>query len=269
MDENPQGARVSRASGEAVRFDALTRRFGDRVAVNGLTLTVNEGEFFGFLGPNGAGKSTTIKMATGLLRPTSGSIRVFGLDPFTRPMDVKGRIGLVPEELALYERLTGFEALTFAGRLYGLDETTAKQRAMDLLAWLGLEEDGGKLIVDYSTGMKKKAALGCAVIHRPRLLFLDEPFSGIDPLALKGIKEVLQQMVREGVTVFFSSHVMELVERLCTRVAILHRGEVHAVGTLAEMRANLGLAGDATLEDVFVTAVGEPIGGEEAAWLTE
>ncbi len=115
--------------------------------------------------------------------------------------------------------------------------------------------------MDYSTGMKKKTALGCAVIHRPRLLFLDEPFSGIDPLALKGIKEVLQQMVREGVTIFFSSHVMELVERLCTRVAILHRGEIHAVGTLAEMRATLGLAGDATLEDVFVKAVGEPIGG--------
>ncbi|MCI4397259.1 MAG: ABC transporter ATP-binding protein [Acidobacteria bacterium] len=269
MDGNPQSAGVPRTNVEVVRFEGLTRRFGSQMAVNGLSLSVNEGEFFGFLGPNGAGKSTTIKMAAGLLRPTSGSISVFGLDPFVSPMEVKGRIGLVPEETALYERLTGFEALTFAGRLYGLDETTAKQRAVDLLKWLGLEEAGGKLIVDYSTGMKKKTSLGCALIHRPRLLFLDEPFSGIDPLAIKGIKNVLQHMVKEGVTIFFSSHVMELVERLCTRVAILHHGNVHAVGTLMEMRANLGLGNDATLEDIFVKAVGEPMAEEEAAWLTE
>ena len=254
--------------GEVVRFDKLTRTFGDFTAVDSLTLAVGEGEFFGFLGPNGAGKSTTIKMAAGLLKPTSGTIRIFGLDPYRHPMEVKAHIGLVPEELALYERLTGFESLVFSGRLYGLDAATARRRAVDLLGWLGLEEDGGKLVVDYSTGMKKKTALGCALIHRPRLLFLDEPFSGVDPLAVRGIKEVLHQMTREGTTIFFSSHVMELVERVCTRVAILHKGSVKAVGTLAEMRSAFGLDASATLEDIFVRAVGEPMAEESAPWLT-
>ncbi len=261
-------------SGEAssarpvVRFEGLTRTFGDLVAVDHVTLSVGEGEFFGFLGPNGAGKSTTIKMATGLLKPTSGSIRIFGMDPYERPLEVKALMGVVPEEVPLYERLKGREALEFSGRIYGLDGAAARERAGDLIRWLGLEEAASSLIVDYSQGMKKKVALGCALIHRPRLLFLDEPFSGIDPIALRGIKEVLQQMVKEGTTIFFSSHIMELVERLCTRVAVLHRGAIRALGTVPEMRAALGLPEDATLEDVFVRAVGARINGEGAAWLT-
>jgi ABC-2 type transport system ATP-binding protein len=255
-------------SKEVVRFDSLTRIFGELVAVNGLTLSVGEGEFFGFLGPNGAGKSTTIKMATGLLKPTSGRISIFGMDPYKRPTAVKSMMGVVPEEVALYERLKGREALEFAGRIYGLDAATARSRSEDLLEWLGLTDAASTLIVDYSQGMKKKVAIGCAVIHRPKLLFLDEPFSGIDPIAVKSIKDVFHQMVREGTTIFFSSHVMELVEKLCTRVAILHKGAVHALGTLTEMRDALGLEASASLEDIFVKAVGARINGEEASWLT-
>lgn len=257
-----------RWGGEVVRFEGLTRKFGDVLAVDNLSLSVPEGEFFGFLGPNGAGKSTTIKMATGLLKPTSGSVSLFGMDPYRKPMEVKARIGVVPEEVPLYERLKGREALEFSGRLYGLDAATARTRAEDLLRWLGLQDAASSLVVDYSQGMKKKVAIGCAVIHRPRLLFLDEPFSGIDPIAVRAIKEVLHQMTLEGTTVFFSSHVMELVERLCTRVAILHEGRVRAVGTLEEMRAQFGLGEAATLEDVFVRAVGGTITAEGAAWLT-
>jgi ABC-2 type transport system ATP-binding protein len=253
---------------ELVRFSHLTRDFNGFRAVDRLNLTVGAGEFFGFLGPNGAGKSTTIKMAVGLLRPTSGSVRVFGMDPYERPLAVKARIGVVPEELSLYERLTGEEALVFSGRLYGLDPHTAAGRAADLMEWLGLEEAGSSLIVDYSKGMKRKIALGCALIHRPKLLFLDEPFSGIDPLALKKIKDVLGRMAAEGTTIFFSSHIMELVERLCSRIAILHKGRVHTVGTLEQMREALQLPSDATLEDVFVKTVGVPIDHEEASWLT-
>ncbi len=252
---------------EVVRFESLTRTFEDVNAVNDVNLTVGEGEFFGFLGPNGAGKSTTIKMAIGLLKPTRGKIRIFGLDPYERPMDVKARIGVVPEEVPLYDRLTGREALEFAGRIHLLSADRARERADDLLEWLGLEEAASSLIVDYSQGMKKKLALGCALIHRPRLLFLDEPFSGIDPIAVKGIKDVLARMVEEGVTIFFSSHVMELVERLCTRVAILHKGSVRAVGSLEELRSTSGLAADASLEDVFVKVVGSNPAEGGAQWL--
>ena len=251
-----------------VRFEQLTKRFGDLVAVDHVDLTLGESEFFGFLGPNGAGKSTTIKMATGLLKPASGRVLVFGLDPYQKPLEVKALIGVVPEEVSLYERLTGREALEFAGRLHLLDARTAGTRADDLIEWLDLQDAASALIVDYSLGMKKKVALGCALIHRPRLLFLDEPFSGIDPVAVKGIKDVLAQMVREGVTVFFSSHVMELAEKLCTRVAILHKGCIRAVGTLPEVRKVAGLGETASLEDVFVQVVGGRLDAGGAEWLT-
>jgi ABC-2 type transport system ATP-binding protein len=261
------GSLEAAAGEDVVRFESLTRTFEDLTAVSNVDLSVGEGEFFGFLGPNGAGKSTTIKMAIGLLRPTKGRIRIFGMDPYERPLDVKARIGVVPEEVPLYDRLTGREALEFAGRIHLLNADTSRERADDLLEWLGLEDAASSLIVDYSQGMKKKLALGCALIHRPKLLFLDEPFSGIDPIAVKGIKDVLTRMVREGVTIFFSSHVMELVERLCTRVAILHKGSVRAVGSLDELRAASGLGDDASLEDVFVKVVGMDPGDGGAQWL--
>jgi len=255
------------ADGGVVRFKQITKCFDGLVAVDHADLELAEGEFFGFLGPNGAGKSTTIKMATGLLKPTSGRVLVFGMDPYERPLEVKALIGVVPEEVPLYERLTGREALEFAGRLHLLDPRTARSRADGLIEWLDLQDAASALIVDYSTGMKKKVALGCALIHRPRLLFLDEPFSGIDPVAVKGIKDVLSQMVREGVTVFFSSHVMELAERLCTRVAIIHKGRIRAAGTLPEVRSAAGLGDGASLEDVFMQVVGGHTDVAGAEWL--
>jgi len=265
---NPIGWNTDQASDEIVRFERLTRDFNGKRAVDGLTLSVAKGEFFGFLGPNGAGKSTTIKMAVGLLKPTSGSIRVFGKDPYGEPLEVKARIGVVQEEPALYGRLTGLEALTFSGRLYGLDAKTAADRSVDLIEWLGLREAANTMVVDYSKGMKRKLALGCAVIHRPGLLFLDEPFTGIDPIAMRKIKEVLKKMVTDGMTILLSSHIMELVERLCSRIAILHKGRLFAVGTLDELRLQQGLPGSATLEDVFVKTVGATVDEEEASWLT-
>lgn len=264
----PPERNLNSATGELVRFENLTRDFDGTRAVDGLTLSVSKGEFFGFLGPNGAGKSTTIKMAVGLLKPTSGRILVFGKDPYGEALEVKARIGVVQEEPALYGRLTGLEALTFSGRLYGLDAQTAADRSVDLIEWLDLEEAANTMVVDYSKGMKRKLALGCALIHRPGLLFLDEPFTGIDPIAMRKIKEVLKKMVADGMTIFFSSHIMELVERLCTRIAILHKGRVFGVGTLDELRRSQGLPDQATLEDVFVKTVGAPIDDEEASWLT-
>jgi len=245
---------------EVLRLSALTRAFGEVLAVDGIDLEVRAGEFFGFLGPNGAGKTTTIRMATGLLRPSSGEVRVLGMDPYRQPLAVKARIGVVPEEVPLYERLTGRESLELAARLHLLDTDTARRYADAILTWLDLQESASRMIVDYSQGMRKKIALGCAMIHKPRLLFLDEPFSGIDPIGAKAIKDVLATMVAAGATVFFSSHVMELVERLCTRVAIIHRGRIRAVGSLDELRQRAGLGDDATLEQVFIHLVGESIG---------
>jgi ABC-2 type transport system ATP-binding protein len=247
---------------EVLRLTGLTRAFGEVLAVDGIDLEVRAGEFFGFLGPNGAGKTTTIRMATGLLRPSSGEVRVLGLDPYRKPLEVKARIGVVPEEAPLYERLTGRESLELAARLHLLDGGTARRHADAILTWLDLQESASRMIVDYSQGMRKKIALGCAMIHKPRLLFLDEPFSGIDPIGAKAIKDVLGTMVAGGATVFFSSHVMELVERLCTRVAIIHRGRIRAVGSLVELRQRAGLGNDATLEQVFIDLVGESIGDD-------
>jgi ABC-2 type transport system ATP-binding protein len=241
----------------SVRIQGLTKVFGtDKVAVDDLSLEVKKGEFFGFLGPNGAGKSTTIKILCGLLRPTEGAATVLGRDVVTDPLAVKARIGLLPEEVNTYERLTGEELLVFTGRMYGLDRTTAVDRAAELLDFMEISrDDRRKLIVDYSMGMKKKTVLAAALIHGPKLLFLDEPFNGIDAVTSRAIRNVLTRAVEEGVTIFFSSHVMEVVERLCTRIAIIDRGRLLAVGDLAALREQTGQAADATLEEVFVHLV--------------
>ncbi len=253
-------------NGLVLEISRLTRDFDGLRAVDDLSLSVEEGEFFGIVGPNGAGKSTTLNMVTGLLKPTSGGVRVFGMDPYKRGLEVKARIGVVPEDVPMHDRLTGREALEFAARIHLLDPKTSRNRARDLMAWLGLEEAGGSLIVDYSQGMRKKVAIGCALIHRPRLLFLDEPFSGIDPISVKAIKDVLNRMVGDGTTIIFSSHVMELVERLCSRVAILNKGRLLASGSLGELRISGGLDKGATLEEVFVDAVGGNA-AKDAGWL--
>jgi ABC-2 type transport system ATP-binding protein len=236
----------------AIETHGLTRYFGERAAVADLSLAVPEGAFYGFLGPNGAGKSTTMKLLTGLLAPSSGGARILGVDLAKEPLVVKRQIGVLPDGLALFERLSGAEQLRLQGQLYGLAREEAGRRADELLQALDLVADAGKLIVDYSHGMKKKLALGCALIHAPRLLFLDEPFEGIDAVAVTGIRRMLQDLVTRGhMTIFLTSHVLEVVERLVTHVGIIREGKLVQQGTLDEVR------GTSTLEEVFIRTVGE------------
>jgi ABC-2 type transport system ATP-binding protein len=259
-------------SGEpAIHVRGLVKRFGLKEAVAGVDLDVWPGEFFGFLGPNGAGKSTTMKILSGLMRPTEGSIEVAGHDVLRDPVAVKSQIGVLPEEPVLYERLTGYEMLWYAGRLFGLDGPTIERRADDLFRLMALEEaDQRRLIVDYSMGMRKKVGLACALLHRPRVLFLDEPFNGIDAVTSRAIYQVLRGAAAGGMTVFFTSHVLEVAESLCTRFAIIHEGTIHAVGTLAEVRAQAGAAPGTALGDLFADLV-DPTTGDRAddvlAWL--
>ena len=241
----------------AVEVRGLVKDFGDVRAVDGLDLVVPAGEFFGFLGPNGAGKSTTMKILTGLMRPTAGTVHVAGIDVLEDPVRTKRSIGILPEEPVLYERLTGREMLWYAGRLYGLDGATVEKRSGDLLELLALrDDDADKAIVDYSMGMKKKVGLACALLHRPRVLFLDEPFNGIDAVTSRAIYSILREATDAGgLTVFFTSHVMEVAEALCTSVAIIDGGRLRAHGTLAELRAQADGEPDAPLGQLFVDLV--------------
>jgi ABC-2 type transport system ATP-binding protein len=245
-------------SGYAVETHELTRTFGAQTAVDHLSLRVPEGSFYGFLGPNGAGKSTTINILTGLLAPTSGSASVLGYDVVGQDLEVKRRIGVVPDGLALFDRLTGTEHLRFVGEIQGLTPAVARQRAGELLEAMDLRAAAAKPISGYSHGMRKKLALSCALIHDPRVLFLDEPFEGIDAIATSEIRELLQQLVqRRKVTVFLTSHVLEVVERLCTHVGIIASGRLVAEGTLDELRAGPG-GTTRTLEELFLDKVGAP-----------
>jgi ABC-2 type transport system ATP-binding protein len=254
-----------------IQTENLTRRFGDLTAVDRLNLAVPKGLVFGFLGPNGAGKSTTIHMLTSLLPPTAGTARVAGFDIQREPLEVKRRLGVVPERLGLYERLTASEQLELVGRLHGLDHAEIERRIPALLDLLELEDSVGKMILDYSHGMRKKTAIACALIHAPEILFLDEPFEGIDPISTRAIKEVLRDMVdRRGTTIFFSTHVMELAERFCDQVGIINKGQLAALGSIPDLRGRAGLGDDAPLEDVFLRTVGAEQ-AEEAGlldWLT-
>src|SRR5215472_7011513 len=256
-----------------INTQGLTRRFGELIAVDGVNLSVAPGQFFGFLGPNGAGKSTTIKMLTGLLAPTSGRMELLGIDFAARPVDVKRQIGVVPEGMGLFDRLNGAEYLRFVGQMYGLDRKTTGQRAEELLHFMQLADRPKSVIADYSHGMQKKLALAAAVIHGPRILFLDEPFEGVDALAAGALKALLARMTERGVTIFLTSHVLEIVERLCSHVAIIHKGKLVALGSLEELRAGVsGAEGrTTTLEESFLSIVGQ--GGaerpnvEELSWL--
>jgi len=251
----------------AIAARALTRRFGEFTAVDGVTLTVAPGQFFGFLGPNGAGKSTTIKMLTGLLAPASGQIQILGCDFSDHPLEVKRQIGVVPEGLALFGRLTASEYLRFVGRMYGLDRQTTNRRTEELLDFMNLSSEPKKLVTDFSHGMQKKLALAAAVIHGPRVLFLDEPFEGVDAIAAGTLKAMLQRMTERGATIFLTSHVLEIVERLCSHVAIIHQGRLVANGSLEELRSGVAasLTGSPatsqsgeklTLEEIFLRIVG-------------
>ena len=237
----------------AISTEHLTRRFGDLVAVQDVNLRVAPGQFFGFLGPNGAGKSTTIKMLTGLLAPTSGRMQILGVDLTQDSVEVKRQIGVVPEGMALFGRLTGSEYLNFVGRMYGLDRSTAAKRTAELLDFMQLVDQPKTLVTDYSHGMQKKLALAAAVIHGPKILFLDEPFEGVDAIASNTLKSMLQNMIARGATIFLTSHVLEIVERLCSHVAIIHRGQLVAQGSLEELRAGVEAQAAAAL-----TAAGAP-----------
>jgi ABC-2 type transport system ATP-binding protein len=269
----------------AIAVHDLSRTFNTFTAVDHIDLTVEPGQFFGFLGPNGAGKSTTIKMLTGLLAPSTGSIQVLGQDLIANPLEVKRQIGVVPEGMALFGRLTAAEYLQFVGRMYGLDKQTTAQRTEELLEFMGLANERRKLIADFSHGMGKKLALAAAVIHGPKVLFLDEPFEGVDALAAGLLKSMLQRMIARGATIFLTSHVLEIVERLCTHIAIIDRGRIVADGSLDELRAGVqarlpppeGEASPATsdrltLEQIFVSIVGGDQSAErpegELAWLS-
>jgi ABC-2 type transport system ATP-binding protein len=265
-------------TGPAVETVDLVRRFGAAVAVDRLTLRVERGQFFGFLGPNGAGKSTTIKMLTGLLAPTSGRARVLGRDVEREAFEVKRRIGVVPEDLNLFDRLTGAEMLTFTARMYGLGRSATVERTRELLALMELADAPKKLVVEYSHGMKKKLALACALIHRPEMLFLDEPFEGVDAIAARTLKDLLLRLTARGLTVFLTSHVLEIVERLCTHIAIINAGRLVVSGSLVELRRAVAARTEGapqptsaplTLEDYFLQVTGgvRPDAGDVLSWL--
>jgi len=261
----------------AISTRGLTRRFGDFIAVDDVTFSVAPGQFFGFLGPNGAGKSTTIKMLTGLLEPTAGEIEILGQRFTASSLDLKRQVGVVPEGMALLNRLTGSEYLRFVGRMYGLDRETTNRRTEELLDFMQLANEPKKLIADYSHGMQKKLALAAAVIHGPKVLFLDEPFEGVDAIAAGTLKAMLQGMIHRGATIFLTSHVLEIVERLCSHVAIIHKGRLVANGSLEELRAGVatslaepGAAEEKlTLEEIFLNVIGAGAGepAQELSWL--
>jgi len=250
------------SSSPAIAVRDLRKVYGNKAAVDGLSLTVPRGCFFGFLGPNGAGKSTTIRMLTGLIPPNSGSIELLGMPMPAAGLEIKKRIGLVPDESLLFDRLTGSEFLEFVGRMYGLARPVARERAQGLLGLFELEESGRKLIAEYSKGMRKRVAMAASLIHHPELFLMDEPFEGVDAVGARLMKDILVDQVERGATVFLTSHVLEVVERLCDRVAIIHEGKIVTEGTLDELRA-----GSETLEDVFVRVVGAEKAFERLEWL--
>jgi len=249
----------------AVETNGLARTFGAKRAVDGIDLRVPAGSFYGFLGPNGAGKSTTIKCLTGLLKPSSGRMRILGLDPETAAVEIKRRVGVVPEDLALFERLTAGETLSFVGQVHGMAPETFKARSADLLSLMDLTAAATTLVADFSHGMKKKLSLAAALLPAPRLLFLDEPFEGIDAVASRQIKDLLHAFTGRGGTVFLTSHILEIVERLSTHIGVIADGRIVAQGSIEDVRA--GVHGHGTLEEMFIEMVGGERPSAELNWL--
>jgi ABC-2 type transport system ATP-binding protein len=246
----------------AIHVENLRKVYGEKAAVDGLNLIVPQACFFGFLGPNGAGKTTTIKMLMGLARPTSGSIELLGLPMPAQGLEIKQQIGLVPDESLLFDHLTGGEFIEFAGRIYGLERPVAQERAKELLALFELDSAPKKLISEYSKGMRKRTAMAAALIHRPKLFLMDEPFEGVDAVGARLMKDILLDQVRGGATIFLTSHVLDVVERLCDRVAIINEGKLIREGSMEELRGS-----SETLEDAFVAAIGVERSGESLPWL--
>ena len=245
----------------ALSIRGLAKRFGGKIAVDGISLDVPAGSFFGIVGPNGAGKTTTLSMATGLLRPDFGTAVVHGVDVWTRPLEAKKLMGILPDGVRLFDRLTGEQLVTYAGLLRGMEKDVVSARVGELLSALDLGQDAGTLVVDYSAGMTKKIALASALIHAPRVLVLDEPFESVDPVSASNIRAILDRYVASGGTVIVSSHVMDLVQRMCDHVAVVAAGRVLAAGTVDDVRDG------ASLEDRFVQLVGGRGSGQGLAWL--
>ncbi|GAC1364433.1 MAG: ABC transporter ATP-binding protein [Actinomycetota bacterium] len=248
--EPPLAAAPQAPQAFALQVRGLWKSYGPKVAVQGINLDIPPACFFGLVGPNGAGKTTTLRMSTGLLRPDGGEVWVNGIPVWHDLVRAKASMGVLPEDLRLFERLTGSELLTFTGLLRGLAKDTVADRSRELLEAFGLAEGAATMVVDYSHGMKKKIGLACALIHGPRVLFLDEPFEAVDPVSARSIRAVLETHIESGATVVFSSHVMELVERLCVRVAVMHEGRIVAEGLTADIAAGR------PLEEAFVHLVG-------------
>src|SRR5215472_16606499 len=260
----PSGLGVKEAAmGEpAIEVRGLRKSFDKKEAVAGIDLDIAAGSLAGLVGPNGAGKTTSLSMMTGLVRPGAGRIVINGLDVWADPSAAKAVIGVVPAEARLFERLSGEEVLEYAGRLRGLQAGEARSRAAQLLDVLDLAADAKRLVADYSTGMRKKAALGCALIHNPPVLFLDEPLEGVDPVSADVIRRLLTRFTSSGSTVLFSSHVMELVEQVCDHVSIIDKGKIVVTGTMDQVR------GGKTLQQAFIDLVGARAGDEEVlSWL--
>lgn len=245
----------------------LTRYYGSLAAVQDLNLSVEAGELFGFLGPNGAGKTTTIRMIVGLLRPTSGSVKVGGHDILEEPLAVKRMVGYLAQSPLLYERLTGREFLRFLGGLYGLSDAAVEARSERLFEMLELTEKADDLIESYSGGMRHKIGLCGALVHEPPVLVLDEPLTGLDPYSARQVKDLLRELCRQGNTVFLSTHVLEIAERVCDRVGILDRGRLIAAGTLESLRAEAQTSRETTLEDLFLQLTGGDKVAEMASML--
>jgi len=248
--------------GPAIAVRGLRKSFGQKEAVAGIDLQIAAGSFAGLVGPNGAGKTTSLSMMTALLRPDAGQVLINGLDVWSDPAAAKAIIGVVPAEARLFDRLSGEEMLEYAGRLHGLSAAQARARGGQLLDVLDLTGDARRLIADYSTGMRKKAALGCALIHNPSVLFLDEPLEGVDPISADVIRRLLTRFVGSGSTVLFSSHVMELVEQVCDHVSIIDKGKIVVSGSTQQVR------GGKTLQQAFIDLVGPRASGEDGlTWL--
>ncbi len=251
----------------AIEITGLRKLYNGFAAVDGLTLTVPQRSFFGFLGPNGAGKTTTIKMLMGMAQPDSGSIHVLGLPLPEKSLEIRAQIGLVPDDSLLFDYLTGSEYLEFVGRLYTLPKQQAKERALELLDLFQLSENARKLIGEYSKGMRKRLAMAAALIHRPKLFLMDEPFEGVDAVGARLMKDILLEQVQHGATVFLTSHVLEVVERLCDEVAIINRGKLVIQGSMADLRSQSAASGTGTLEDIFVNTIGAERYSEKLEWL--
>src|SRR3954451_18551857 len=253
-------------SAPALAIENLQKSYGAVKAVNGLTLTVRQGLFFGFLGPNGAGKTTTIKMLTGLAQPDSGTVEVLGMRLPEHSLEIRRQIGIVPDDSLLFDYLTGPEYLEFVARLYELPKSLAKARANELLELFQLTDHRRKLIGEYSKGMRKRVAMAAALIHRPRLYLMDEPFEGVDAVGARLMKDILLAQVRQGATVFLTSHVLDVVERICDEIAIVNGGKIVAQGTVTQLREQAA-QGAVTLEEIFVNLVGSAGYAGKLDWL--